>query len=142
MFRAVIFMKPKRIHILVAILVLAICAIPFRAKLRRPVVAAVQVLRGKRTVADRVEQFGAAVRERLAPDFERIGVTYPPVKVTLVGIKQANLLEVWVSDPPKHLKTYPILGASGGLGPKLREGDMQLIKRKLMKLENQRPADN
>ena len=134
----VVFMKMKRIHILLAILVLAICAIPFRAKLRRPVVAVIQVLRGKKTVADRVEQFGAVVRERLAPEFERIGVAYPPESITLVGIKQENLLEVWVSDPPKLLKSYPILGASGGLGPKLQEGDMQ-VPEGLYRIESLNP---
>lgn len=119
-------MKMRRIYILFAILVLAVCAIPLRAKLRRPVVVAIQVLRGKKTVAERVEQFGAVVRERLAPEFKRIGVSYPPERITLVGIKQDNLLELWVSDPPKLLKSYTILGASGGLGPKLQEGDMQV----------------
>lgn len=122
----VVFMKMKRIHILLAILMLAICAIPFRAKLRRPVVAAIQVLRGTKTVADRVEQFGEVVRERLKPEFDRIGVAYPPERITLVGIKQKNQLEVWVSDPPEFLKAYQIIGASGGLGPKLQEGDMQV----------------
>lgn len=131
-------MKIKRIHILLAILVLAICAIPFRAKLRRPVVAVIQVLRGKKTVADRVEQFGPAVRARLAPDFDRIGVAYPPSEITLVGLKQENLLELWVSDPPVHLKTYPILGASGVLGPKLREGDMQ-VPEGLYRIESLNP---
>jgi len=134
----VVFMKMKRIHILIAILVLAICAIPFRAKLRRPAVAVIQVLRGKKTVADRVDQFGAVVRERLAPDFKRIGVVYPPKSITLVGIKQDNLLEVWVSDPPRFLKSYPILGASGVLGPKLREGDMQ-VPEGLYRIESLNP---
>ncbi len=118
-------MQIKRTHIFLAILVLAICAFPFRAQLRRPVVTVIQLLRGKKTVADRVEQFGGIVRERLAPAFDKIGVAYPPESVTLVGIKQDNLLEVWVSAPPRLLKSYPILGASGGLGPKLREGDRQ-----------------
>lgn len=134
----VVFMKMKRIHILLAILVLAISAIPFRAKLRRPVVAVIQVLRGKKTVADRIDQFGAVVQERLAPEFERIGVSYPPERITLVGIKQENLLEVWVSDPPKLLKSYPILGASGGLGPKLQEGDMQ-VPEGLYRIESLNP---
>ena len=134
----VVFMKMKRIHVLLAVLVLAICAIPFRAKLRRPVVAVIQVLRGKKTVADRVNQCGDVVRERLAPDFGRIGVAYPPESITLVGIKQDNLLEVWVSDPPRLLKSYPILGASGGLGPKLQEGDMQ-VPEGLYRIESLNP---
>jgi len=113
-------MKIKNIHILLAVIALACCAIPFRARFRA------LVLPGVYSVADRVDQFGPAVRERLAPDFDRIRVSYPPDKITLAGIKQDNLLEVWVSDPPKFLKSYPILGASGVLGPKLREGDMQM----------------
>jgi hypothetical protein len=84
-------MKIKRIHILLALLALAICAIPFREKIRRPVIAAIQTIRKQKTVANRVEQFGPAVRKRLASDFERIGVTYPPKKITLVGLKQEKL---------------------------------------------------
>ena len=125
----VVFMKIKRIHILLALLAVAICAIPFRAKLRRPIVAVIQILRGKKTVTDRVKQFGDAVRERLASDFERIGFSYPSKRMILVGLKQENLLELWVSEnhaDPKLLKSYPILGASGTLGPKLKEGDMQV----------------
>ena len=119
-------------------LVLATCAVPFRAKLRRPVVAAIQTLRGKKTVADRVKQFGPAVRERLAPDFQKIDVTYPPDQITLVGLKQEKTLEVWVSSPPKLLKIYPILGTSGVLGPKLEEGDMQ-VPEGLYRIESLNP---
>lgn len=131
-------MKMRRIQILLAVLILAICAVLFSAKLRRPVIATIQVLRGKKTVVDRVEQFGAVVRERLRPKFDRIGVAYPPEKIILVGIKQDDLLEVWVSDPPKLLKSYPILGASGVLGPKLQEGDMQ-VPEGLYKIESLNP---
>jgi len=46
--------------------------------------------------------------------------------MVLVGLKQERQLEVWVSNPPRRLKSYPILGASGVLGPKLREGDRQV----------------
>lgn len=131
-------MRMKRIHILLAILALAISAIPFRAQLRRPVVAAVVVMRGRRTVADCVQKYGAAVRKRLGPEFDRLGLPYPPGKVTLVGIKQDNRLEVWVSSPPRFLKSYPILGASGILGPKLREGDMQ-VPEGLYRIESLNP---
>lgn len=103
-----------------------------------PVVAAIQLLRGRKTVADRVEQFGGVVRERLAPGFERIGAAYPPDKITLVGIKHENKLEVWVSDPPRLPASYPILGASGSLGPKLREGDRQ-VPEGLYRIESLNP---
>ncbi|MFN2352660.1 MAG: murein L,D-transpeptidase family protein, partial [Kiritimatiellia bacterium] len=43
-----------------------------------------------------------------------------------------------VCDPPQLLKTYPILGASGVIGPKLQEGDMQ-IPEGLYRIESLNP---
>ncbi len=131
-------MKMKPRYFVLAVAVLVICAIPFRAKLQRPVISGIQLLRGKKTVADRVEQFGSVVQARLAPEFERIGVSYPPNQIILVGIKQENRLEVWISDPPQLLKSYPILRASGNLGPKLREGDRQ-VPEGLYRIESLNP---
>ena len=122
-------MKLTRLHILLAVLVLTFCAYPFRAQLRRPFVAALQHLRGMNTASDRAAQFGDTVKARLAPAFDQNGVTYPPKKMTLIGLKAEEKLQVWVSGTDKkwkHLKTYPILGMSGKLGPKLKEGDMQV----------------
>ena len=122
-------MKFTRLHIFLALLVLTFCAFPFRAELRCPFVAAIQHIQGKQTVADRVAQFGDAVNVRLTPMFDQIGVAYPPKKMTLIGLKAEKLLQVWVSGSDKkwiHLKNYPILGMSGTLGPKVKEGDMQV----------------
>lgn len=122
-------MRIKRLHILLIILVLCICAFPFRSRLRSSFVAIIQILRGKKTIAQRVKQYGDDVHNRLVPNFERIGINYPPKKVILVGLKQERLLEVWVSSDGvnfKYLKTYPILRASGALGPKLKAGDNQV----------------
>ena len=71
-------MKVKRLHILLALLAIFACAIPFRAQLRRPVVASIQIIKGKKTVADRVAEFGDVVRARLAPEFAGAKVAYPP----------------------------------------------------------------
>jgi len=105
-----------------------VVAIPFGAKLRRPVVTVVQAMQGKHTIQDRVAQYGAAVRARLSPLFANAGVAYPPRRVTLVGLKAGRRMEVWVSGADRmwvHLRDYPILGMSGVLGPKLKEGDRQ-----------------
>jgi hypothetical protein len=134
-------MKIRRLHILLMLLALCVGLIPFQTQLRRPVAAATQILKGKKTVADRVVQFGDAVRTRLTPRFDRVAVPYPPQKMTLVGLKAEKLLEVWVCGPDsrwRHLKDYPILGMSGGLGPKLREGDMQ-VPEGLYRLESLNP---
>lgn len=122
-------MKVKRIHVFLILLAMCACAVPFRAQLRRQVIAVIQMMNRQKTIADRVAQFGEAVRARLTPAFERIGVAYPPQRVTLIGLKAERRVEVWVSGHDgewKHLKGYPILGMSGDLGPKLKEGDMQV----------------
>ena len=116
-------------HVLLVGVVLGVAVFAFRGILRRPAAALVQRVKGRVTVDERLQQFGVAARSRMAPDFRRIALTYPPKRVTLVGLKHEKQLEVWVSDgqsPLQHLKTYPILGASGTLGPKLREGDRQV----------------
>jgi len=84
---------------------------------------------GKPTTADRVATHGASVKERLAPACAAQGVAYPPTSLTLIGLKTEQRLELWAPDAsgtPRLLKTYPVLGASGGIGPKLREGDGQV----------------
>ncbi len=116
----------KRLIFLILVFTTAICMIPFRSKMQRLAIAAIQVAKGKKTVADRVEQYGTSVRTRLKDDFKRIGGDYPPQRIILAGFKQEKLLEVWVSNPPQLLKSYPILGTSGTLGPKLQEGDLQM----------------
>jgi hypothetical protein len=82
-----------------------------------------------RTVDERVDQYGAAVRKRLKPFFAARYVRFPPDQLVLVAIKSTNQLEVYASDNDPALRlirTYPILAASGNLGPKLREGDEQV----------------
>jgi hypothetical protein len=95
----------------------------------RAVIAGMQATRGKATVAERVAEFGPAARERMRPDFEKAGVAYPPRRVVLVGLKQEKRLEVFaagVDGEMRFVRDYPILAASGTLGPKLREGDRQV----------------
>ncbi len=74
-------------------------------------------------------QFAAPVRERLAPDFERAGVPYPPAQVVLVGLKHEKRLELYAAGeegPMRFIRSYPVKAASGLSGPKLREGDRQV----------------
>lgn len=85
--------------------------------------------KGKYTVADRVAQFGARVQSRLKPRFDAAGVAYPPEFILLAGFKKESRLELYGGKAPHqltHIWSYPILGASGTQGPKLREGDRQV----------------
>ncbi|MFP4502441.1 MAG: murein L,D-transpeptidase family protein [Candidatus Hydrogenedentota bacterium] len=84
----------------------------------------------KKTIVDRIAMHGPAVRARLSPFFARAGVAYPPAEAVLVGIKASRMLDVWARErkgaPFRFIRRYPIRGASGALGPKLREGDRQV----------------
>ena len=85
--------------------------------------------RGKSTTAERVATYGESVKARLSPAFAAQGVAYPPPRLTLIGLKAEKRLELWAPDAsgqPRLIKAYPILAASGGAGPKLREGDQQV----------------
>jgi murein L,D-transpeptidase YafK len=64
----------------------------------------------------------------LCPPFAQAGVVYPPDELTLLGLKAERSLEVWAlsGDSWSFIKSYPIKGASGNAGPKLREGDRQV----------------
>lgn len=88
----------------------------------------VNVMKRRHTVADRVGQYGFAVRERLEPAFARSAIAYPPASLVIVVLKQEKRLELYAGDGGafKLIKSYPILAASGELGPKLKEGDSQV----------------
>jgi hypothetical protein len=118
-------MKIRKQVLLLIIAAVGLCALPFQAQLRHAFLS----IRGKKSIADRVAEYGAAARARLQPDFERIGLVYPPQRLLLLGLKDERRLEIWVQGTAaqwKFLKDYPILGMSGGLGPKLRQGDRQV----------------
>lgn len=86
-------------------------------------------MKGKKTVADRLAQYGAVARGRWAGRFSRVSLQYPPDRVILLGIKDEANLEVWAAQnghPYRHVHTFPVLAASGRLGPKLHEGDLQV----------------
>jgi L,D-transpeptidase catalytic domain len=81
------------------------------------------------TIADRVAQYGRAARSRLAPFFAAAGVPYPPARFMILAFKRERELDLLAAAPGGNLvfiRSYPVLGASGVLGPKLREGDHQV----------------
>lgn len=132
-------MKIRKIHAIIVLVGLALGAILLRT-LSKPA-GAVRSPDEKKTVQDRVAEFGALVHGRLGGHFYEIGVAYPPKKIVFLGLKRERVLEVWVAGASGRfvlLKTYPILGASGILGPKLAEGDRQ-VPEGLYKIESLNP---
>jgi hypothetical protein len=94
-----------------------------------PVTALVKAEAQRRRLRLRVGEFEDAVARRLTPVFAEKGVSYPPKEQVWLAFKRERKLEVYCPDQAGRLvlvTTYPILGASGVLGPKLKEGDKQV----------------
>ncbi|MCM8535850.1 MAG: L,D-transpeptidase family protein [Lentisphaeraceae bacterium] len=88
-----------------------------------------QKAKGRATVTSVVEKYSKTVDETFKPLFLKAGVSYPPSNYALLAVKETKTLELWVQDEKKtwtYIKTYPVLAASGNLGPKLKEGDEQV----------------
>jgi len=80
-----------------------------------------------RTVAQVLKEVGPAARARLRPYFG--STRYPPARVTFAAFKRERRFEIWAHDgrgKMRCVREYPIVGASGSLGPKLRRGDLQV----------------
>jgi murein L,D-transpeptidase YafK len=73
-----------------------------------------------------------ALREKrplLVKLFRRAGVTYPARRVLIRVFKRERSLELWAEAKGgtfRKIKAYPVCAASGGLGPKRRQGDLQV----------------
>ena len=81
------------------------------------------------TTEERLQQYGASARARLAPFFAKQNVSYPPAELIFVGLKAEKILEVYArtgTNDFKFIRSFPVLAASGVAGPKLKEGDKQV----------------
>ncbi len=119
----------KRLIIPLALLCLVGLVVVFWPYIHSALAPFLQKFSRPRTVAERVQKYGAKARSRLAPHFQRAQVAYPPRRVALVGLKAERRLQVYAAGPTngyRFICSYPILAASGGPGPKLREGDRQV----------------
>lgn len=84
---------------------------------------------GRRSVDDRLRDFGGRCDGLWRARCAEAGLPYPPARVMLLGLKAERRLEVFAASadgPYKFLAEFPIQAASGGPGPKLREGDRQV----------------
>lgn len=80
---------------------------------------------GQQRVDTSAKIFSASLKETLTEKKVQLGAP-----VFIRAFKKERELEVWVQEDQKEtftlLRTYPIAGASGNLGPKLAEGDYQV----------------
>ena len=131
----------KRPYIILIFLSVGILTFALRSHLQKYLAAGLQTVKGRKTVQDRLEQYGQTVRERFLPHFKVAKIPYPPKKVIFVGLKHEKILEVWACGEENRfdlIRTYPILAASGRLVPKLKEGDRQ-VPEGLYRIESLNP---
>ena len=83
---------------------------------------------GMKSIEEVIDDIGVVHEAKLQQAFNQANFSYPPERVSLVAIKDTDILELWAhkAAQSKKIKTYPIKAASGTLGPKLREGDLQV----------------
>jgi murein L,D-transpeptidase YafK len=69
-------------------------------------------------------------REVVRGLFAEAGVAFPPATMLLRAFKKDKRLELWagaeVGEPLTHVTTFEVCAASGTLGPKRRQGDLQV----------------
>jgi hypothetical protein len=92
-------------------------------------VAAVPAAAGARTVAEAVRAVDARGGARMRAALVRAGFRAPPRRLWLLAVKDERRLELWAEAAGGvrvPVTSWPVLAASGGAGPKLREGDGQV----------------
>jgi murein L,D-transpeptidase YafK len=83
--------------------------------------------RGMETVESVRQKYEASVSARLSDALKSAGFSGFPDSLLLLAFKEEALLEVYgYREGWRLIKTYPFTASSGGLGPKLREGDRQI----------------
>lgn len=83
----------------------------------------------RRSLEDALLEYGPAARARLQKMFVAVGASYPARQLVLIGLKREKRLELWDNSDrstPRLIHSYHIDAASGGPGPKMREGDRQV----------------
>lgn len=90
-----------------------------------PMIKKLEEKETRASVKVKVEQ---NVHQRLRPYMDRLSLKELPVNLVLVGLKEEQILEVHVvkEHTIELLKKYPFTGFSGELGPKLKQGDLQI----------------
>jgi hypothetical protein len=80
-------------------------------------------------LAKRLAQIGPGASRRVVARFNAAKVAWPPSEVGLVALKDEKTVDMYGRDDAgkwKLIHRYKVLAASGGAGPKLRQGDRQV----------------
>lgn len=96
---------------------------------------------GYPTVQAALQKIEKPAHARLYAKFKETNTPYPPKKMIWVCYKAEKILDLYSQDGTgkyRKVLSYPIIGASGNAGPKLKEGDMQ-VPEGFYKLNGYRP---
>ncbi len=77
----------------------------------------------------RLSQIGPGASKRVRERFNAAKIAWPPNEIGLVAIKDEKTVDMYGRDEAgkwKLVHRYKVLAASGGAGPKLRQGDRQV----------------
>lgn len=88
-----------------------------------------QRIHGRSTVAEVVKELEATAGPRMRAALEAAGCSVEGRRYWLLALKEERRLELWTEDAAGRrvrVTTWPVLAASGGPGPKLRQGDLQV----------------
>jgi hypothetical protein len=122
-------MRNAKIFGLLAILLLGTSFYIFGGSVWRPALASLSGSKPESPDARRL------AGERMMSKLAHVGFTQMPSRVALLAFKTEKRLELWAEKPAAipgqpgdwtYVRSYPILAASGKLGPKLKEGDRQV----------------
>ncbi len=81
------------------------------------------------TVGQALKKFGPEAKKRLHAEFQNAGVLYPSKAINIVCLKSEKLLLLFAKGQDgqfKQIASDPLVSYSGELGPKLKEGDLQI----------------
>ncbi len=83
----------------------------------------------RHTLKSRLAEIEPVAKARLVSRFQAAKVAWPPDELSFVAIKDQRLVELYARQSGgvwTFVHGYPVLAASGGLGPKLHQGDKQV----------------
>lgn len=83
------------------------------------------------TVPQAIKHYAPTAREILRESCKLNALTYPPARLTIIGLKEERRLLLFggnnrANHQMKLIGSYPLVSYSGVLGPKLKEGDLQI----------------
>src|SRR5687768_3263614 len=90
--------------VLIGLLGVAALGFVFRREVRNIASRLLRPLFQEHSVRSRVKQFGTDVQRRLAPDFERAKIVYPPTAIGLVALKEERALQLYAAGTDRKFR--------------------------------------